>query len=237
MASRSLRHALDRFASLDAGWEDARTRLDLASALVSASPARARAEAAAAYEDLARIGAARETSHARDLLASLGVVRLRAVSAPASRIDPCASPLDRFSPATRGWFQAAFPEPTPAQAGAWDAIASGEHALVVAPTGSGKTLAAFLWALDRLANDPAPLEPSRRLRVVYVSPLKALAVDVERNLRSPLVGMRGAAQRLGLPEPSVDVPVRTGDTPAEDRRRFGKHPAGRPRSPRPSRST
>jgi len=134
------------------------------------------------------------------------------------------SPLDRFSETTRAWFEVAFPEPTPAQAGAWDAIASGEHALVVAPTGSGKTLAAFLWALDRLASDPAPPEPSRRLRVVYISPLKALAVDIERNLRSPLVGMRGAAQRLGLPEPVVEVSVRTGDTPAEDRRRFGKHP-------------
>ncbi|MCA1726128.1 MAG: DEAD/DEAH box helicase [Actinobacteria bacterium] len=133
------------------------------------------------------------------------------------------SPLEGFSEITRAWFEAAFAEPTPAQSGAWDAIASGEHALVVAPTGSGKTLAAFLWALDRLASSPPP-EPARRLRVLYVSPLKALAVDVERNLRSPLAGMRGAAQRMGLPEPEVDVQVRTGDTPAEDRRRFARRP-------------
>src|SRR5256886_9177313 len=100
--------------------------------------------------------------------------------------------LARFSPVTRAWFEAAFAGPTTAQAGAWDAISSGRDALVVAPTGSGKTLAAFLWALDRLAAEPAP-EPSKRLRVVYVSPLKALAVDIERNLRSPLAGMRAIA--------------------------------------------
>ncbi|MEX2458688.1 MAG: DEAD/DEAH box helicase, partial [Actinomycetota bacterium] len=135
-----------------------------------------------------------------------------------------ASPLGRFSDLTRSWFEAAFAAPTQAQSGAWEAIASGEHALVVAPTGSGKTLAAFLWALDRLAWSPPPEDRSRRLRVLYVSPLKALAVDVERNLRSPLAGMRGAAQRMGRPEPVVEVAVRTGDTPAEDRRRFARTP-------------
>src|SRR5689334_25046489 len=105
-----------------------------------------------------------------------------------------------FGAATRAWFEAAFAAPTPAQAGAWKAIAAGRHALVVAPTGSGKTLAAFLWSLDRLAAEPAA-DPARRCRVLYVSPLKALAVDVERNLRAPLTGIRQASARLGLAPP------------------------------------
>ncbi|HWC83677.1 MAG TPA: DEAD/DEAH box helicase [Pseudonocardiaceae bacterium] len=132
--------------------------------------------------------------------------------------------LDRFSPATRDWFSGAFGEPTPAQAGAWDAVAEGEHALVVAPTGSGKTLAAFLWALDRLASAPVPEEPQRRCRVLYVSPMKALTVDVQRNLRSPLAGLRQASHRLGRPEPDIRVASRTGDTPADERRSFARTP-------------
>ena len=108
------------------------------------------------------------------------------------------SPLDRFSEPTRTWFGAAFAEPTPAQAGAWEAIGAGRHALVVAPTGSGKTLAAFLWSIDRLLTDAArPRTARTRCRVLYVSPLKALAVDVERNLRAPLTGIRHTADRLG----------------------------------------
>lgn len=103
-----------------------------------------------------------------------------------------ADPLAPFSAPTRAWFEAAFDAPTQAQAGAWEAIASGEHALVVAPTGSGKTLAAFLAAIDRLLTEPPPEDPQRRCRVLYVSPLKALAADVERNLRSPLVGITAA---------------------------------------------
>ena len=106
--------------------------------------------------------------------------------------------LERFGRATREWFGAAFAAPTAAQAGAWRAIGAGRHALVVAPTGSGKTLAAFLWSLDRLAREPVPADPKRRCRVLYVSPLKALAVDVERNLRAPLAGIRHAAARLGV---------------------------------------
>ena len=102
--------------------------------------------------------------------------------------------LERFSPATREWFSGAFPRPTTAQLGAWDAITSGRHALVVAPTGSGKTLSAFLWSLDRLATTPRPDDPRHRTRVLYISPLKALGVDVERNLRSPLVGITQTAQ-------------------------------------------
>ncbi|MEU4449453.1 ATP-dependent helicase [Actinosynnema sp. NPDC050801] len=132
--------------------------------------------------------------------------------------------LAAFSPATRQWFAGAFDAPTGAQVGAWEAAAAGEHALVIAPTGSGKTLAAFLWALDRLAATPKPAEPKRRCRVLYVSPLKALAVDVERNLRGPLAGIRQASHRLSLPEPDITVGMRTGDTPADVRRAFARTP-------------
>ena len=132
--------------------------------------------------------------------------------------------LERFSEATSEWFRSNFAAPTSAQAGAWEAISSGRHTLVVAPTGSGKTLSAFLWALDRLAVEPPP-EKARRCRVLYISPLKALAVDVERNLRAPLVGIGHAATRLGLARPDVRVAVRSGDTPAEERRKFTREPA------------
>ncbi|MFI6979488.1 ATP-dependent helicase [Embleya sp. NPDC050154] len=138
--------------------------------------------------------------------------------------DDPASALAGFSLATREWFTGAFHAPTRAQEGAWRAIAEDKDALVVAPTGSGKTLAAFLSALDRLAAEPVPADPRRRCRVLYISPLKALAVDVERNLRSPLTGIRQACVRLGLPEPEVTVGVRSGDTPAADRRRFATKP-------------
>ncbi|WP_338537884.1 ATP-dependent helicase [Janibacter terrae] len=133
--------------------------------------------------------------------------------------------LDRFSPATATWFRDSFAGPTQAQVGAWSAISAGSHALVVAPTGSGKTLSAFLWALDRLASTPRPQDPLARCRVLYISPLKALAVDVERNLRAPLVGIGHAADRLGLPAPEVSVSVRSGDTPAAERRAFAKTPS------------
>ena len=135
-----------------------------------------------------------------------------------------ADALDGFSPATRAWFEAAFAEPTLAQAGAWQAIGKGEDTLVVAPTGSGKTLAAFLWAIDKLAALPPPADPKLRTRVLYISPLKALAVDIERNLRAPLTGIRQAAQRLGLSEPDIRVAVRTGDTAAEERRKLASKP-------------
>jgi len=130
--------------------------------------------------------------------------------------------LERFSAPTRTWFQAAFAEPTPAQDGAWDAISRGQHALVVAPTGSGKTLSAFLWAIDRLLSEGRPAETGTR--VLYVSPLKALAVDVERNLRSPLVGIRQTAERLGERLPEVTVGIRSGDTPAAERRTLARTP-------------
>ncbi len=135
-----------------------------------------------------------------------------------------ASALDPFSPATRAWFEGAFREPTPAQAGAWEAISSGRHALVVAPTGSGKTLSAFLWSLDRLAATPRPAAPKHRTRVLYISPLKALGVDVERNLRAPLVGIAQTAKRLGSEVPPIAVGVRSGDTPAADRRLLLRDP-------------
>ncbi|MGW2654442.1 DEAD/DEAH box helicase [Streptomyces sp. NPDC001478] len=134
------------------------------------------------------------------------------------------SALDTFSPATRSWFTGAFSAPTAAQEGAWRAIGEGSDVLVVAPTGSGKTLAAFLAALDRLAAVPPPAEAKKRCRVLYVSPLKALAVDVERNLRSPLTGIRQESVRLGLPEPEVRVGIRSGDTPAAERRSMATRP-------------
>lgn len=134
------------------------------------------------------------------------------------------SALDTFSPATRNWFAGAFSAPTAAQEGAWGAIAEGSDVLVVAPTGSGKTLAAFLSALDTLASTPPPAESRKRCRVLYVSPLKALAVDVERNLRSPLTGIRQESVRLGLPEPEVRVGIRSGDTPAAERRSLATRP-------------
>src|ERR1700738_1521126 len=140
-------------------------------------------------------------------------------------------PLGRFSALTREWFSATCAEPTAAQAEAWSAIADGDNTLVIAPTGSGKTLAAFLWAIDRLASsEPRPATQSGRrpatagTRVLYRSPLKALAVDVERNLRTPLTGITRTAQRLGLPDPPISVGVRSGDTPAGRRRELITRP-------------
>ncbi|MEP7161204.1 MAG: DEAD/DEAH box helicase, partial [Dermatophilaceae bacterium] len=133
--------------------------------------------------------------------------------------------LARFSPAVRDWFQGAFAAPTPAQSAAWEAISDGGHTLVIAPTGSGKTLSAFLWALDTLTRQPALWTPPAGCQVVYVSPMKALGVDVERNLRAPLVGIDLQARRLGLPERRIRVAVRTGDTPPAERRAFARDPA------------
>ncbi|MED5812447.1 ATP-dependent helicase [Mycolicibacterium sp. 050232] len=128
---------------------------------------------------------------------------------------PPVDPLARFSALTREWFAAAFPAPTAAQAQAWSAIAEGHNTLVVAPTGSGKTLAAFLWAIDELTRSA---EPRSGTTVLYVSPLKALAVDVERNLRTPLTGITRVAERHGVPAPSISVGVRSGDTTPSQRR-------------------
>ncbi len=136
-------------------------------------------------------------------------------------------PLAPFSSAVRDWFHASFAAPTQAQVEGWAAISGGHHTLIHAPTGSGKTLAAFLWCLDRLARDPSP-PPARgtlgHVRVLYISPLKALTYDVERNLKAPLTGIGLAAQRLGQAPPAITVASRTGDTPADDRRRIALHP-------------
>ena len=132
-------------------------------------------------------------------------------------------PLAPFSDPTRTWFEEAFAEPTPAQELGWAAISSGSHTLIHAPTGSGKTLAAFLWCLDRIMVEP-PAAARKTVRVLYVSPLKALAYDVERNLRSPLAGIRRTAERLGTPVPEVAVASRTGDTPSEARRQLTRNP-------------
>src|SRR5215217_6859208 len=122
------------------------------------------------------------------------------------------SPLEPFSDPVRKWFEASFEAATPAQAAGWPAIASGVHTLICAPTGSGKTLASFLWGIDRLSQDPERLGSG--VRIVYISPLKALSYDIERNLRAPLQG-------IGAP---VSVALRTGDTPQTERRRMRREP-------------
>ena len=138
-----------------------------------------------------------------------------------------ADALAPFSRPVREWFEASFEAPTEAQERGWAAIAAGQHTLIHAPTGSGKTLAAFLWALDRLATHPTPERTRAQpglVRVLYVSPLKALTYDVERNLRAPLTGIAQQSQRLGEPVPTITVASRTGDTPAEDRRELVRRP-------------
>ena len=148
---------------------------------------------------------------------------------PEDRTDPFAC----FHPVTAAWFRAVFDAPTAPQRLGWPAIARGESSLILAPTGTGKTLTAFLWCLDRLmlenrdqgsgAGDQNAA--TRGCRIVYVSPLKALAVDVERNLRSPLAGIANMARRMGVPFHEPAISVRTGDTPQRERARFARHPA------------
>ena len=133
--------------------------------------------------------------------------------------------LEVFSPAVRDWFATSFDAPTRAQREGWKAIADGDHSLILAPTGSGKTLAAFLWAIDRLSAEPPPADPKERTRVLYVSPLRALAVDIEKNLRAPLAGIQHAADRLATPLAHAPVvAIRTGDTPSRDRQRMIRRP-------------
>jgi ATP-dependent helicase Lhr and Lhr-like helicase len=133
-------------------------------------------------------------------------------------------PLALFHPLTVAWFGSALGAPTTPQRLGWPAIARGESTLILAPTGSGKTLTAFLWCLDRLLFHSAPNGPPGT-RILYISPLKALAVDVERNLRVPLSGIADLAARSGTPVRSPNIAIRTGDTPQSERSRFRRHPA------------
>jgi ATP-dependent Lhr-like helicase len=133
--------------------------------------------------------------------------------------------LALFHPAVRAWFESSFAQPTKPQLLGWPAIARGDSTLILAPTGSGKTLTAFLWCINRLMFAPEPREENRRCRVLYISPIKALAVDIDRNLRAPLAGIAEAAQKLGTKFHEPSISVRTGDTPAADRARFVRHPA------------
>jgi ATP-dependent Lhr-like helicase len=132
--------------------------------------------------------------------------------------------LLQFQPAVADWFRQSFDAPTPPQVQGWPAIARGDSTLILAPTGSGKTLTAFLWCINRLMFEPAPAAGSR-CRVLYISPLKALAVDIERNLRAPLAGIANRAAARGDAHRVPAVAVRTGDTPALERARFQRDPA------------
>ncbi|NOX31442.1 MAG: DEAD/DEAH box helicase [Actinobacteria bacterium] len=131
--------------------------------------------------------------------------------------------MDQFSPVVREWFELTFPEPTDAQAEGWAAISQGRHSLILAPTGSGKTLAAFLWGIDKVMTSAVP-EKADRCRVLYISPLRALAVDVEKNLRAPLRGISLAAERLGQAVHEPTVGIRSGDTPPDVRRKLVRNP-------------
>jgi len=133
------------------------------------------------------------------------------------------SRLELFSLPSREWFSSTFPAPTEVQERGWESVAAGKHTLMCAPTGSGKTLAAFFWCLDRLALEPPPSE-EQRCRVLYISPLKALTVDIERNLQAPLRGVAFQAERAGLPLPQITAAIRTGDTPVRGRRQIERHP-------------
>ncbi len=139
--------------------------------------------------------------------------------------NPLPDPLASFHPVTAAWFRAVFEAPTAPQRLGWPVIARGESALILAPTGTGKTLTAFLWCLDRLMLQPRPENARPGTRILYVSPLKALAVDVERNLRSPLAGIAAMARRQGVAFREPEISVRTGDTPQQERARFRRHPA------------
>ena len=145
--------------------------------------------------------------------------------------------LSCFKPAVAGWFEDVFTQPTQVQEQSWDAISKGSHALLVAPTGSGKTLAAFLWALNNLMEregqtslpvakreDATDTSSHGGVKVLYISPLKALGVDIERNLRVPLAGISRVAQRLGVDEPDISIGVRSGDTPQSERNRQLRKP-------------
>lgn len=156
------------------------------------------------------------------------VAKSNATLAPGTTVGPASTAsadaaLELFHPITAAWFRAVFDGPTSPQREGWPAIARGESTLILAPTGTGKTLTAFLWCLDKLMMQ-TPTNAKRGCRVVYISPLKALAVDVERNLRSPLQGIANMAQREGVAFRMPEISVRTGDTPSKERARFARHP-------------
>ncbi len=132
--------------------------------------------------------------------------------------------LELFHPAVQAWFASAFAAPTGAQADAWPAIKAGQHALVAAPTGSGKTLAAFLAAIDTLVCEGIEHGLTDETHVVYVSPLKALSNDIQKNLEVPIAGIRAELERLGLPDIDIRTMVRTGDTPQADRASMRRRP-------------
>src|SRR5437667_12618098 len=134
------------------------------------------------------------------------------------------SPDSMFHPAVAAWFAQSFAKPTPAQAQAWPAIHAGRHVLVAAPTGSGKTLAAFLAAIDSLVRQGLEGRLQNETQVVYVSPLKALSNDIQRNLEAPLAGIREALREQGLPDVEIRTWVRTGDTPQGERDRARRNP-------------
>jgi ATP-dependent helicase Lhr and Lhr-like helicase len=161
---------------------------------------------------------------ARGLIAILAVDRANVQHAQ-TKVHKLTTPLGPFHSVVCDWFSGSFPEPTKAQSLGWPVIARGDWTLIFAPTGSGKTLTAFLWALDRLMFAPLTAERARRCRVVYISPLKALAVDVERNLRTPLAGIAALATERGVPFTIPRIAIRTGDTPPNERARFLREPA------------
>src|SRR3954454_21680111 len=133
-------------------------------------------------------------------------------------------PHTLFHPAVAGWFAQNFAAPTAVQAQVWHAIKKGRHVLIAAPTGPGKTLAAFMAAIDDLVRQGLEGRLTDETQVVYVSPLKALSNDIQRNLEAPLQGIRAALKAQGLPDVDIRTWVRTGDTPSSERNRARRRP-------------
>ncbi len=177
------------------------------------------------HEDRAKERKAERTGDAavHGEISRAGLIAAGVAGTPGDRALAAEQALGLFHPITAKWFQAVFDGPTVPQIEGWPAISRGESTLILAPTGTGKTLTAFLWCLDRLMLQTSP-QAEEGCRVLYLSPLKALAADVERNLRSPLAGIANMAKREGVPVRMPEISVRTGDTPQKERARFRKHP-------------